>query len=29
MIPHYFLYEESAPKVEPSFLHIEPIPVRT
>ncbi|MGJ5176304.1 helix-turn-helix domain-containing protein [Bradyrhizobium oligotrophicum] len=29
MIPHYFLYEEAAPKVEPSFLHIEPIPVRS
>ena len=29
MIPHYFLYEETAPKVEPSFLHIEPIPVRS
>ena len=29
MIPHYFLYEEAAPRVEPSFLHIEPIPVRS
>jgi len=29
MIPHYFLYEEAASKVEPSFLHIEPIPVRS
>ena len=29
MIPHYFLYEEAAAKVEPSFLHIEPIPVRS
>ena len=29
MIPHYFLYEEQAPLVEPSFLHIEPIPVRS
>jgi len=29
MIPHYFLYEEAAPEVEPSFLHIEPIPVRS
>ncbi|OAE98947.1 hypothetical protein AYJ54_33380 [Bradyrhizobium centrolobii] len=29
MIPHYFLYDEAAPKVEPSFLHIEPIPVRS
>jgi AraC family transcriptional activator of pobA len=29
MIPHYFLYEEAAPKVEPSFLHIDPIPVRS
>jgi AraC family transcriptional regulator, transcriptional activator of pobA len=29
MIPHYFLYEEAVPKVEPSFLHIEPIPVRS
>jgi AraC family transcriptional activator of pobA len=29
MIPHYFLYEDEAPKVEPSFLHIEPIPVRS
>ena len=29
MIPHYFLYEELAPKLEPSFLHIEPIPVRS
>lgn len=29
MIPHYFLYEEMVPKVEPSFLHIEPIPVRS
>lgn len=29
MIPHYFLYEEAASEVEPSFLHIEPIPVRS
>ncbi len=29
MIPHYFLYEETAPEVEPLFLHIEPIPVRS
>jgi AraC family transcriptional regulator, transcriptional activator of pobA len=29
VIPHYFLYEETAPKVECSFLHIEPIPVRS
>ncbi|WP_440640926.1 helix-turn-helix domain-containing protein [Bradyrhizobium sp. PUT101] len=29
MIPHYFLYEEAAPEVAPSFLHIEPIPVRS
>lgn len=29
MIPHYFLYEEAAPRVEPSFLHVEPIPVRS
>src|SRR5947208_7845085 len=29
MIPHYFLYEEAASKFEPSFLHIEPIPVRS
>lgn len=29
MIPHYFLYEEDAAKVEPAFLHIEPIPVRS
>jgi len=29
MIPHYFLYEEAARDIEPSFLHIEPIPVRS
>jgi AraC family transcriptional activator of pobA len=29
VIPHYFLYEEKAPEVEPSFLHIEPIPIRS
>ncbi|WP_439358586.1 helix-turn-helix domain-containing protein [Bradyrhizobium sp. DASA03007] len=29
MIPHYFLYEEAASEDEPSFLHIEPIPVRS
>jgi AraC family transcriptional activator of pobA len=29
MIPHYFLYEETASEIEPSFLHIEPIPVRS
>jgi AraC family transcriptional activator of pobA len=29
MIPHYFLYEEPASEIEPSFLHIEAIPVRS
>lgn len=29
MIPHYFLYEEPASDIEPSFLHVEPIPVRS
>lgn len=29
MIPHYFLYEEPASEIEPSFLHIEAIRVRS
>ncbi len=29
MIPHYFLYEETPPELEPSFLHIEAIRVRS
>jgi AraC family transcriptional regulator, transcriptional activator of pobA len=29
VIPHYFLYEETSPAIDPSFLHIEPIPVRS
>lgn len=29
MIPHYFLYEEPAQGIDPAFLHIEPIPVRS
>jgi AraC family transcriptional regulator, transcriptional activator of pobA len=29
MIPHYFLYEETGSDIDPSFLHIEPIPVRS
>ena len=29
MIPHYFLYEATASELEPSFLHIEPIRVRS
>jgi AraC family transcriptional activator of pobA len=29
MIPHYFLYEERKPDIEPTFLHIEPIRTRS
>jgi len=29
MIPHYFLYEEATAEIDPTFLHIEPIPVRS
>lgn len=29
MIPRYFLYEETASELEPGFLHIEAIPVRS
>jgi AraC family transcriptional regulator, transcriptional activator of pobA len=29
MIPHYFLYEETVSEIDPSFLHVEPIPVRS
>jgi AraC family transcriptional activator of pobA len=29
MIPHYFLYEEAASEIEPAFLHIEAIRVRS
>ena len=29
MIPHYFLYEEPAQRIDLAFLHVEPIPVRS
>jgi AraC family transcriptional regulator, transcriptional activator of pobA len=29
VIPHYFLYEESSQEIDASFLHIEPIAVRS
>lgn len=29
MIPHYFLYEDEASEIGPSFLHVEPVPVRS